>query len=91
MCAWRATAPESLFVQTLLVARTDVDEAVILRSRTLSRTGAAVSGGKVQRVLTDADDLAAVLTKEFAVPLEGLDVDALWERASQQHEAWLAS
>ncbi len=90
VCAWRATSPESIFVQTLLVARTDVDEAVILRSRTLTRTGPAVSGGKVQRVLTDADDLAAVLTKEFALPLTELDLDVLWERAVQQHEAWLA-
>ncbi|GAB3954213.1 arylamine N-acetyltransferase [Kribbella albertanoniae] len=91
VCAWRATAPESIFVQTLLVARTDIDEAVILRSRTLTRTGPAVSGGKVQRVLIDADDLAAVLTKEFALPLAGLDLDALWERAVQQHEIWLAA
>ncbi|WP_405059929.1 arylamine N-acetyltransferase [Kribbella sp. NBC_01505] len=90
-CAWRATAPESMFVQTLLVARTDVDEAAILRSRTLTRTGPAVSGGKQQRVLDDADDLAAVLTKEFALPLAELDLDALWERAVQQHESWLAS
>lgn len=90
-CAWRATASESMFVQTLLVARTDLDEAVILRSRTLTRTGPAVSGGKAQRVLADADDLAAVLTKEFALPLTELDLAALWERAAHQHEAWLAA
>ncbi|NEA31774.1 arylamine N-acetyltransferase [Streptomyces sp. SID13031] len=89
-CDWRATAPESMFVQTLLVARTAVDEAAILRSRTLTRTGPAIPGGKQHRVLADADEFAAVLAEEFTLPLTDLDVPALWDRALHQHEQWLA-
>jgi arylamine N-acetyltransferase len=82
VCDWRGTAPESMFAHTLLVVRSAVDEVVILRSRTLTRTGPAVAGGKQQRELADAD--------EFTPATDRPRHPHTLERALHQHDLWLA-
>ncbi|TCO59551.1 arylamine N-acetyltransferase family protein [Actinocrispum wychmicini] len=89
-CAWRVDSPDSMFVQTLLAGRTEVDRTAVLRARTLTHAGPAVPYGQHRRVLDSMDDLADVLANEFLIPLDGIDVAGLWDNACRQHETWLA-
>lgn len=90
-CAWRVDSPDSMFVQTLLAGRTQVDLTTVLRARTLMHAGPAVPGGQRRRLLGSIDDFAIVIVDEFLIPLDGIDLDALWENALRQHEIWMAA
>jgi len=86
-----ATAPESMFVQTLVVQRPYDDRLVGLRARTVSVDGPGV---RERRVLEDAEDLAETLDTLFGIDagvLGGRRIDRLWECACAQHEAWAAA
>ena len=84
-----ATDPESKFFTTLIVQRPYRDRIETLRSRTLSVSGPQVDD---QRVLEDADDLAATLDDRFGIDPAALGDGAivrLWAAADEQHERWL--
>jgi N-hydroxyarylamine O-acetyltransferase len=86
-----ATAPESSFVQTLVVQKPFDDHVVTLRARTLSRKG---PGRDERLLLDDADALAATLRDDFAIDPEALGaerVDRLWRQARAQHAAFVGS
>jgi N-hydroxyarylamine O-acetyltransferase len=87
-CARQASSPDSMFVQTVLAGRAAADHTVVLRARTLAHTGPDI---RRRHTIASADEFADVLSTEFHVPVADIDVDALWDKASHQHEAWLAS
>lgn len=87
---WQSTSPDSGFVRSLALLRPYADHAVALRARILTRYGPAVPGGKQRTTLSTVDEWAAALVDEFGVPVAELSLGALWERASAQHEEWLA-
>lgn len=78
-----ATAPDSSFVQTLVVQKPLEDRIVTLRARTLSEKGPRVDA---KRVLADEDALAATLRDTFNMSLDAGRVARLWDRACAQHE-----
>lgn len=81
-----STAPDSRFVQTLVVQRSFDDHILSLRARTLSSSG---PGYGEERVLDDADDLALTLRERFGIDPDQLGADRLrrlWERALGQHQ-----
>jgi len=86
-----ATAPDSPFVQTLVVQRPFDDHVVTLRARTLSRKG---PGRDERSVLPDEDALAATLRDVFAIDPEALGAERLarlWRQACAQHAAFVGS
>jgi N-hydroxyarylamine O-acetyltransferase len=86
-----AMAPDSHFVQTLVVQRPFDDHIVTLRARTLSRKG---PGRDERTVLSDEDALAATLRDVFAIDPEALGAGRLarlWRQACAQHEAFVGS
>jgi len=89
-CAWRVESPDSVFVQTLLAGRSGVDTTTVLRSRTVVDAGPGVPNGRTTRVLASEDEFAAILADGFRVPLDGVDVTSLWDKACRQHETRLA-
>jgi N-hydroxyarylamine O-acetyltransferase len=85
-----STAPDSKFVQTLIVQRPYDDRIVTLRARTLTERGPGLHD---ERVLGSQDDLEAVLRDRFALDPAALGPERLahlWRRACAQHEAFLA-
>lgn len=75
-----ATHPESLFTNHLLMARPDTDRRYALFDRDF--TIRYREGGVEKRILTDAADLAEVLSRCFRIaPSEAeRDAGAVWER-----------
>ena len=81
-----STAPESRFVQTLVVQRPFDDHILALRSRTLSTSGPGYDGDP--RVLEDSADFATTLDQSFGIDPDHLGserIARLWERAVDQH------
>jgi N-hydroxyarylamine O-acetyltransferase len=83
-----ATAPDSSFVQTLVVQKPLEDRVVTLRARTLSEKGPQVD---VRRVLADERAFATTLRDTFNITLDAGRVARLWKRACAQHEAFAAT
>ncbi|MDO5698192.1 MAG: arylamine N-acetyltransferase [Dermatophilus congolensis] len=81
-----STSPESGFVQALVLLRRRAEGIDILRSRTLYRSD---RDGRSKRVLTDADDLRKVMGSVFEVEVDDSELQVLWQRAEQQHQAFL--
>jgi N-hydroxyarylamine O-acetyltransferase len=84
-------APDSPFVQTLVVQRPHRDRIETLRARTLSVVGPAHAEA---RTLADVADLAAALRGRFGIDPAALGparMDRLWTRACAQHERWRAA
>jgi N-hydroxyarylamine O-acetyltransferase len=82
-----STAPDSPFVQTLLVQQPYDDRIVSLRSRTLFADG---PGLRERELLPDRDALATALSDRFGIDPAVLGperVSRLWARAEQQHAA----
>lgn len=82
------TSPESGFVQALVLLRRRETSIDILRSRTLYRTTAEA---RIKRLLTDAAELRDVLEQVFETPVTDAELELLWRRATEQHEAFLAA
>jgi N-hydroxyarylamine O-acetyltransferase len=83
-----ATAPDSSFVQTLVVQKPLDDRIVTLRARTLSEKGPDVD---VKRVLDDDAAFDETLRGVFGVRLDAGRVARLWANARAQHEAFTRS
>jgi N-hydroxyarylamine O-acetyltransferase len=81
-----ATAPESSFVQTLVVQKPLDDRVVTLRARTLSEKGPEVDA---KGVIEDEDAFAATLRDTFNITLDAGRVARLWSAARAQHEAYI--
>jgi N-hydroxyarylamine O-acetyltransferase len=81
-----ATAPDSSFLQTLVVQKPLDDRVVTLRARTLSEKGPEVDA---RRVLEDEDAFAATLRDTFNITLDAGRVARLWAAACAQHEAYI--
>jgi N-hydroxyarylamine O-acetyltransferase len=82
-----STAPDSSFVQTLIVQEPFDDHIVTLRARTVFSDG---PGGRHRRVLENPRAFAAVLRDTFGIDPEALGpdrLDRLWAKATDQHEA----
>lgn len=86
--AWLSRAPDSVYVNTLVVARPVSGRHRLLISRALrGDTG----HGEAPRTIETVGEFADVLRDTFRVPLADLGpgaVQRLWERASAQHERW---
>jgi N-hydroxyarylamine O-acetyltransferase len=82
-----STAPDSAFVQTLLVQQPYDDKIVSLRSRTLFADG---PGLRERELLDDEDVFATALNDRFGIDPAVLGperISRLWARAEQQHAA----
>ena len=84
-CHELQTDPDSSFVTTTVCERFEPGGLVILRAATLREVRA---DGVSSRVVRDGADYDRVLRERFGLAIP--DVDALWARARQQHEAWQA-
>jgi N-hydroxyarylamine O-acetyltransferase len=83
-----STAPDSLFVQYLIVQRRDATGVDILVGLGLRRLDA--EGSRV-RVLTERADWFAALTDVFGLRLDGVEpaaLDRLWEKTRSAHAAY---
>jgi N-hydroxyarylamine O-acetyltransferase len=84
-----STAPESSFVQTLVVQRPRPGRLVSLRARTLSQAGPGAGPAEhVESVVA----LAGVLAEQFGIDpgrLGAERLERLWRAACAQHERWL--
>ncbi len=81
-----STAPDSSFVQTLVVQRPFDDHILTLRARTLFRDG---PGGRERRVIDNAAALAAGLKENFGIDpavLGEARLSRLWSQAESQHQ-----
>ncbi len=83
-----STSPDSSFVRALVLLRRRESSIDTLRSRTLYRLTA---DGRTKRVLADADEFREVVERLFAVTATDDELEALWQRADGQHQAFLAS
>ena len=83
-----STSPNSAFVQALVLLRRRETGIDILRSRTLYRTGA---DGRSKHVLNGEAELREVFAEVFETSVTDEELDVLWQRACDQHEAFLAS
>jgi N-hydroxyarylamine O-acetyltransferase len=84
---YQSTAPESGFVQTLLVQRPYQDRIVSLRARTFFVDGPGI---RERRLLEDQDAFATTLSAAFGIDTDVLGaerLDRLWANAERQHEA----
>ncbi|MCH7231673.1 arylamine N-acetyltransferase [Glycomyces sp. L485] len=89
-CLELSTSPESGFVRTVTVQQPRADHNLALRSRTLTVTDPARPEGKRTRILENLDEFTRVLEREFGLAPPRPDVEALWEKACDQHERRLA-
>ncbi len=81
----QSTAPDSRFVQTLLVQQPHDDRIVALRARTLSVDG---HGLRERHVLADEGEFATALDERFGIDPDVLGperIGKLWARAEEQH------
>ena len=81
-CAWLQVAPESPFTQNLVVQRHLPGGLAILRGRVLSHIARDATR---ERLVESADDLVAVLAREF--DLDVPEAAALWPKIVARHEA----
>lgn len=84
-----STSPESSFVGTLGVLRTDADGFDVLRALTLSRIGQTTT----RTVLEHRSDWFAALADVYGLTLADLsteDRERLWRKVVGQHEEFLA-
>jgi arylamine N-acetyltransferase len=82
----RSTSPESNFTKVMVVSRRGPDDVRIVRGVNLVHHDGA---GCVTRRLTDQAEWVAELTA--MLDLSEIDLDALWDKANRDYEAWLAS
>ncbi|MFD1146743.1 arylamine N-acetyltransferase family protein [Saccharothrix hoggarensis] len=82
-----STSPESGFVRTFCVERTDAEGWDVLRALTLSRIGETTT----KTVLDDRADWFAALADVFGLVVADEDREPLWRKAVAQHEARLAT
>ncbi|PRX48742.1 N-hydroxyarylamine O-acetyltransferase [Prauserella shujinwangii] len=83
-----STSPGSAYVTTLIAARPDGDDTLLLLSRTLRRLGAAE---RESRTLHSVEEFADVLSRQLLIPLDDLGPDGvarLWEKAGTQDDLW---
>jgi N-hydroxyarylamine O-acetyltransferase len=80
-CLVLQTAPESGFVQNLIVQQMEADAVTCLTGRVLRRKSAT---GETKRLLNSAAELSEVLHATFG--LSGVDTDRLWAKAAARHE-----
>lgn len=86
-----STSPESGFVRVFSVQRRDASGADILRGCVLTRLEGEV---RHDTELADRSAWRAVLADVFGLTLAdvpGHDLDQLWDRVREAHDAWLAS
>lgn len=81
----RSTSPESNFTKLMVVSRRFCDSVRIIRGVHLVEHDAS---GRRSRQLTDKGEWVAELTA--LLDLRDVDVDALWDKANADYEAWLA-
>ncbi len=84
-----STSPDSGFVRTLSAFRRRPDHVVVLRSLSLG----VVPETAPSRVVASEDELLSVLVDVFGMSINDLseqDRQTLWDRASRQHEEWVA-
>jgi len=81
---WLQTAPESGFVQNSVCQRFHGNELSILRGKVLKVIG---ERGVSQRTIEDFADYRDVLGRRFGLELP--DLERLWEKVGERHEAWL--
>ncbi|PSL58400.1 arylamine N-acetyltransferase [Saccharothrix carnea] len=81
-----STSPESGFVRTFGVLRTDAAGWDVLRALTLSRVEATTT----KTVLDDRADWFTALADVFGLVVADDDREPLWRKAVSQHEAHLA-
>ncbi|HXA39793.1 MAG TPA: arylamine N-acetyltransferase [Phenylobacterium sp.] len=85
-CDWLQSAPESIFVQHLIVHRFRREEALQIVDRTLHR----VTPDRVEKtVMQSADELVAVLAADFGLDLP--ETAALWPSLLDRHERAMAA
>ena len=82
-----STDPASSFIAALVAEKPQWDRIVTLRARTLSAVGPEVDE---RRVLSDREELAAVLRDVFGITVAGERLERLWAQAEVQHETFLA-
>lgn len=81
-----SSAPESPFVQKLVVQSRRADHTLVLRGCVLTRTD---EFGRRQRDVTAPADWFGVLSDEFGIRLDDGDArDTLWRRSRSAHEVW---
>src|SRR3954453_13612898 len=88
---WLSTSPESGFVRTLSAQRRDATGADIMRGLVLTRVG---EGTAPAAPLTHRDDWFAALADVFGLTLDRMgpaQLDHLWDRSLEAHEAWDAA
>jgi N-hydroxyarylamine O-acetyltransferase len=85
-CDWLQSAPESIFVQHLIVQRFRRDEALQIVDRTLHR----VTASRVDKTLIgSADELVEVLGADFGLDLP--EAAVLWPSLLDRHERAVAA
>lgn len=82
----RSTSPESSFTKVLVVSRRYADAVRIIRGVHLVEHDA---GGRTSRRLVDQGEWVAELTA--LLDLRDIDLDALWDKANSDYEAWVAA
>jgi arylamine N-acetyltransferase len=85
MCHFLQTWEQSQFVLNAVAQRYTKDGIVILRGRTLRRLR---GNGVEDRLIADADDLAATLKNDFALDLP--EAHGLWPKIAARHEVIMA-
>jgi len=81
----RSTSPESNFTKLMVVSRRYADSVRIIRGVHLVEHDAR---GRSSRQLTGKGEWLAELTR--LLDLRDVDLDALWDKANADYEAWLA-
>jgi arylamine N-acetyltransferase len=82
----RSTSPESNFTKLLVVSRRFSDRVRIIRGVHLVEHGGE---GRTSRQLTDKGEWVSELTA--LLDLRDVDLDALWDKANTDYEAWLTT
>jgi N-hydroxyarylamine O-acetyltransferase len=83
---FRSTSPESNYTKVLVVSRRRADAVRIIRGVHLVEHDAR---GRSHRRLTDQEEWVAELTG--LLDARDVDLDALWDKANADHEAWIAA
>lgn len=81
----RSTSPDSNFTKVLVVSRRYADSVRIIRGVHRVEHDAR---GRTSRRLTDKGEWVAELTA--LLDLQDVDLDALWDKANADYEAWVA-